>query len=215
MRKTLVFDLDGTLLNTLGDLRDSTNYALKKFGYPERTTEEIRNFVGNGLKMLIVRALPKDSPDVEAVLAEMKRHYVRNCANLTRPYDGIPEMLAKLSGAGFRLAIVSNKAAPMVSLLREHYFSDLIPVAVGESEAIARKPAPDMVFEALRQLGSAQEDAVYIGDSDVDILTAKNSGIPCRSVCWGFRSEEELCRSGAKTVYRTPEELYRALTADG
>ena len=215
MRKTLVFDLDGTLLNTLGDLRDSTNYALKKFGYPDRTTEEIRNFVGNGLKMLIVRALPKDSPDVEAVLAEMKRHYVQNCANLTRPYDGIPEMLAKLRGAGFRLAIVSNKAAPMVSLLREYYFSDLIPVAVGESEAIARKPAPDMVFEALRQLGSAQEDAVYIGDSDVDILTAKNSGIPCRSVCWGFRSEEELRKAGAKTVYRTPEELYRALTADG
>ena len=213
MRKTLIFDLDGTLLNTLDDLRDSTNFALKKFGYAERSTEEIRKFVGNGLRMLIVRALPKDSTDVDAVLAEMKRHYVQNCMNLTRPYDGISEMLGKLRADGFRLAIVSNKAAPMVSLLRERYFAETISVAVGESDKIARKPAPDMVLEALRLLDAAREDAVYIGDSDVDLLTAKNSGIPCLSVGWGFRSVEDLHRAGAKTVYAAPCELYDAIRA--
>lgn len=214
MRKTLIFDLDGTLLNTLDDLRDSTNFALKVFGYAEKTTEEIQSFVGNGLRMLIVRALPADSPDIDAVLTEMKRHYVRNCAKLTKPYDGIPELLQKLKADGFFLAIVSNKATPMVELLRKKYFDGLISVAVGESEALARKPAPDMVKKALQQLGREAEDAVYIGDSEVDIVTAKNAGIPCLSVLWGFRSRAVLQEAGATEFLETPQELYERFSSD-
>lgn len=211
MRKTAIFDLDGTLLNTLEDLRDSANFALKTFKFQQRTLEEVRSFVGNGLRNLIVRCLPDGSDAVDAVLAEMKRHYATNCHNKTHPYDGILPMLEALRAAGFRLAIVSNKADPMVLLLREVYFAELIPVAVGELPDVRRKPAPDMVDRALSLLGAERSDAVYIGDSEVDIQTAQNAGLPCLSVCWGFRSEELLCEHGAQTLCRTPKELLHEL----
>lgn len=211
MRKTAIFDLDGTLLNTLEDLRDSANFSLKTFGFPQRTLEEVRSFVGNGLRNLMVRCLPDGSDAVDAVLAEMKRHYATNCHNKTHPYDGILPMLEALRAAGFRLAIVSNKADPMVQLLREIYFADLIPVAVGELLDVRRKPAPDMVDRALSLLGAERSDAVYIGDSEVDIQTAQNAGLPCLSVCWGFRSEVLLCEHGAQTLCRTPKELLHEL----
>ncbi len=211
MRKTAIFDLDGTLLDTLEDLHDSTNFALKSLGFPQRTLEEIRNFVGNGLRSLMIRCLPDGSDAVDAVLAEMKRHYATNCHNKTRPYDGILPLLEALHTAGFRLAIVSNKADLMVQLLREVYFADLIPVAVGELPGVLRKPAPDMVDRALLQLGAERSDAVYIGDSEVDIRTAENAGLPCLSVCWGFRSEDLLLEHGAQTLCRTPQSLLEAL----
>ena len=155
MRKTLLFDLDGTLLNTLEDLRDSTNFALRTYGYPERSLEEVRRFVGNGLKMLLTRAVPQGSSEVEIerALACMKAHYCENYHNKTVPYPGIPELLQRLQQAGFRMAIVSNKADPAVQLIRTLYFDGIIDVAVGESPACSKKPAPDMVLAALQRLG--------------------------------------------------------------
>ena len=179
MRKTLLFDLDGTLLNTLEDLRDSTNFALRTYGYPERSLEEVRRFVGNGLKMLLTRAVPQGSSEVEIerALACMKAHYCENYHNKTVPYPGIPELLQRLQQAGFRMAIVSNKADPAVQLIRTLYFDGIIDVAVGESPACSKKPAPDMVLAALQRLGSTADDAIYLGDSEVDLQTARNSGL--------------------------------------
>ena len=213
MIQNLIFDLDGTLLNTLADLRESTNYALKKFDFPVRSTEEIRNFVGNGLRMLIRRAVPNfaDEETVDRVLAEMKAHYREHYHDGTVPYDGILPFLTEMKKRGFHMAIVSNKADPMVQLLRTLYFDDLISVAVGELEGVARKPAPDMVEIAMQRLGCTAENAVYIGDSEVDIETAKNAGLPCLSVGWGFRDEEILHNAGAKTIYHSPAELQEAL----
>lgn len=213
MIHNLIFDLDGTLLNTLADLRDSTNYALQQFGFPERSTEEVRNFVGNGLRMLIRRAVPfkTEEETVDAVLAVMKTHYREHYHDGTIPYDGILPFLHKMKMYGFRMAIVSNKADPMVQLLRTLYFDELIPVAVGELDGVPRKPAPDMVRIAMERLGCTEEHTVYIGDSEVDIETAKNAGLPCLSVGWGFRSEKDLRNAGAETVYRSPVELYDAL----
>lgn len=213
MINSCIFDLDGTLLNTLADLRESTNYALKKFDFPVRSTEEIRNFVGNGLRMLIRRAVPNfaDEETVDRVLAEMKAHYREHYHDGTVPYDGILPFLRKMKNCGFRMAIVSNKADPMVQLLWTLYFDDLISVAVGELEGVARKPAPDLVKIAMHRLGCTAENAVYIGDSEVDIETAKNAGLPCLSVGWGFRDEEILHNAGAKTIYHSPAELQEAL----
>ena len=213
MIHNLIFDLDGTLLNTLADLRDSTNYALQQFGFSERSTEEVRNFVGNGLRMLIRRAVPFETEEetVDAVLAVMKAHYREHYHDGTIPYDGILPFLRRMKKQGFRMAIVSNKADPMVQLLRTLYFDELIPVAVGELDGVPRKPAPDMVRIAMERLGCTEEHTVYIGDSEVDIETAKNAGLPCLSVGWGFRSEKDLRNAGAETVYRSPVELYDAL----
>lgn len=209
----MIFDLDGTLLNTLADLRSSTNYALKKFGFPERSTEEIRNFVGNGLRMLIRRAVPQQTREetVDEVLTAMKAHYREHYHDATVPYDGILPFLCRMKKCGFRMAIVSNKADPMVQLLRTLYFDDLIPVAVGELDGVARKPAPDMVYIAMERLGCTAEGTVYIGDSEVDIETARNAGLPCLSVDWGFREETILRKAGAETVYHSPAELQEAL----
>lgn len=209
--KALIFDLDGTLLYTLEDLKDCANYALKKFGYPERTLDEVRNFVGNGLKMLVTRALPEGSTDtlISEVLAVLKDYYIRHYHDKTVAYEGVLPMLATLKQEGYPMAIVSNKADPMVQLLRALYFRDLIPVAVGERESIARKPAPDMVHAAMEALGT--QDACYIGDSEVDVQTARNSGLPCLAVSWGFRSVEVLREAGAETICGTPEELLSAI----
>ena len=197
MRKTLLFDLDGTLLNTLEDLRDSTNFALRTYGYPERSLEEVRRFVGNGLKMLLTRAVPQGSSEVEIerALACMKAHYCENYHNKTVPYPGIPELLQRLA----------------VQLIRTLYFDGIIDVAVGESPACSKKPAPDMVLAALQRLGSTADDAIYLGDSEVDLQTARNSGLPCATVGWGFRTEAELRAAGAQTIYHSPEALGKAL----
>ena len=213
MKTAVIFDLDGTLLNTLEDLKDSTNYALQKFGFPQRTLDEVRSFVGNGLRMLIVRAVPAGTEDavIDAVLQTMKLHYAENYHNKTRPYDGIEALLMRLKAEGYPMAIVSNKADLVVALLRKLYFDALIPVAVGETEGVLRKPAPDMVIEGLRRLGLPGAKAVYVGDSEVDLQTARNAGLPCLSVTWGFRSIQQLEEAGAQHLVHTPEELYETI----
>lgn len=216
MKPTVIFDLDGTLLDTLEDLKDSTNYAMRVFHFPERTLDEVRAFVGNGLGMLIRRASPAgtDEETLSRALAVMKSHYAKNYHNKTVPYPGIPELLQHLKADGYPMAIVSNKADLVVRLLRELYFRDLIPVAVGETENISRKPAPDMVYEGMRRLGVEDHPAVYIGDSDVDIQTAANAGLPCLSVSWGFRSRERLKAAGASYIIDTPDELFAAIHSE-
>lgn len=209
--KALIFDLDGTLLNTIGDLHRSTNHALKTFGFPQRTLEEVNSFVGNGLAMLIRKAVPQGTSEemVQTVLKEMKAHYEEHYHDLTLPYSGIPELLAACKDAAIPMAIVSNKADPFVKKLRSLFFEDTIPVALGESSDMPRKPAPDMVYYVLEQLGISTEDAYYVGDSEVDVLTAKNAGLPCLAVTWGFRSEELLIEAGATDLIREPMELLK------
>ena len=210
---TAVFDLDGTLLDTLQDLADSTNYALAVNGLPGRTVDEVRRFVGNGVGKLIARAVPEGTPEALTAkcLSDFRAHYFLNMENKTAPYPGVMEMLDRLGKAGFHLAIVSNKFDSAVKGLCQTYFGDLIPVAIGESEGVERKPAPDTVFRALAELGVSPEGAVYIGDSDVDIQTAHNSGLPCISVSWGFRDEAFLTEHGATTIAATREELAKLL----
>lgn len=211
---TVIFDLDGTLLNTLDDLCDSTNFALTEHGYPQRTLFEIRSFVGNGIGMLIARALPngKDNEDYEKVFATFKDHYSKNCNNKTCLYDGIDELIRSLENNGYKLAVVSNKVDSAVKALCEKYFSDTIGVAIGETDKVRRKPAPDEVFEALTILGSQKTSTVYIGDSEVDIETASNAGIDCISVSWGFRDEDLLREAGASVIIDTPKRVFEYIS---
>lgn len=205
---TYIFDLDGTLLNTLDDLAASTNYALRYHGLPERTTEEVRLFVGNGVRKLMERAIPKDTERemFEEIFSTFQHHYLEHSLDTTKPYPGILEMLDELKRRGKHLAVVSNKFYAATKELCNHFFNQ-IEVAIGEKSNIKKKPAPDTVFEALRQLGVSPENAVYIGDSDVDVMTAKNCGMPCISVLWGFRNKEFLLQHGATTFIETPAEL--------
>lgn len=211
--KTYIFDLDGTLLSTLNDLASSTNYALRWAGMPERTIEEIRMFVGNGVKLLMERAIPEgvDNPKFEETYAKFREHYMEHNLDTTRPYDGVPELLHELKRRGKHLAIVSNKFYAATQDLAKHFFPDTIEVAIGERENIRKKPAPDTVLEALRQLNVSKEDAVYIGDSDVDIMTAKNSGLPCISVLWGFRDKDFLIEHGGSLFVDKPIEILSRL----
>ena len=212
MYNTFIFDLDGTLLNTLDDLVASVNYALHTHGMPERTLDEVRSFVGNGVRLLMERAIPEGSanPRFEETFATFRAYYMEHSLDTTRPYDGIPEMIHALKQRGCRLAVVSNKFYAATQELIRHFFPE-ITVAIGEHEAegIRKKPAPDTVFEALRQLGVGKEKAVYVGDSDVDLQTAHNSGLPCISVLWGFRNRDFLLAHGATTFISRPEELLK------
>ena len=210
---TYIFDLDGTLLSSLEDLAASTNYALRWAGMPERTLEEVRMFVGNGVKLLMERAIPDglQNPRFEEVYAKFREHYLMHNLDRTRPYDGVLELLAELKRRGKKLAIVSNKFYAATQDLAHHFFADTIEVAIGERENIRKKPAPDTVLEALRQLGASKDGAVYIGDSDVDVMTAKNSGLPCISVLWGFRDKEFLIEHGATLFVKTPHDILAKL----
>lgn len=209
--QTYIFDLDGTLLDTLGDLAASVNYAMRTHGMPEHSVDEVCRFVGNGVRRLMERAVPGGAahPAFEAAFATFRRHYMEHSLDTTRPYKGIPEMLQELKRRGKHTAVVSNKFDAATKELCRHFFPDTIEVAVGEHEAegIRKKPAPDTVLQALSQLGVGQEGAVYVGDSDVDIQTARNSGLPCISVLWGFRDREFLLAHGAETFVSQPLEL--------
>ena len=209
--QTYIFDLDGTLLDTLGDLAASVNYAMRTHGMPEHSVDEVRQFVGNGVRRLMERAVPGGAahPAFEAAFATFRRHYMEHSLDTTRPYEGIPELLQELKRRGRHTAVVSNKFDAATKELCRHFFPDTIDVAVGEHEAegIRKKPAPDTVLQALSQLGVGQEGAVYVGDSDVDIQTARNSGLPCISVLWGFRDREFLLAHGAETFVSQPSEL--------
>ena len=209
MYNTYIFDLDGTLLSTLGDLAASCNSALRTNGMPERTVDEVRRFVGNGVKKLMERAIPGglDNDKFDKTYADFRQHYMQHNLDTTKPYDGVMEMLEELRKRGKKVAVVSNKFYAATQELCRYFFGDLVPVAIGEREDIRKKPAPDTVLEAMRQLGVTAERAVYIGDSDVDIDTARNSGMPCISVLWGFRDKEFLLEHGAKTLVSTPEEI--------
>ena len=192
MKIGILFDLDGTLLNTLDDLADGVNHALDRFGYPQRTKEEVRCFVGNGARRLIEQAVP-DGADVDAVLKAFQTYYTAHCRIKTRPYDGILEALAAL-GRKYPIAIVSNKPDSAVKALCADYFPGVY--ALGECPNCPRKPAPDMVFQAMKAIGA--DSCVYVGDSEVDVLTAKNAGVPCLSVLWGFRDREDMEEAGAE-----------------
>lgn len=212
--KLVIFDMDGTILDTLEDLRRSTNAALAANGLPGRTMEQIRRFVGNGIAKLIERAVPEGtSPEATAaVLEAFKVHYAAHCADHTHPYAGVPELLARLRADGVLTAVVSNKADFAVQILAKDYFPGLFDLVLGEREGIAKKPAPDMVDTVLRELGVAPDDARYVGDSEVDVATAKNSGVAGVFVTWGFRSAQTLCAAGAAVLAATPEELAEKLS---
>lgn len=209
--RTYIFDLDGTLLDTLDDLAAAVNYTLRSYGMPEHSRDDIRRFVGNGVRLLMIRAIPdgEQNPRFEEAFETFRQYYMNHSLDCTRPYDGIPEMLSSLHQRGCRLAVVSNKFCAATQELCRHFFPDTIEVAVGEHEAegIRKKPAPDTVIEALHQLGVSADNAVYVGDSDVDIETARNAGLPCISVLWGFRDKDFLLAHGATTFISSPREL--------
>ncbi len=191
----VLFDLDGTLLNTLEDLADAVNYTLHHFGCPERSLEEVRKFVGNGVRNLLTKALPgrEDDPDFEEVLQVYTTYYGAHSQDKTKPYAGILEAMTQIS-AKYPVAIVSNKHDSAVKSLCAHYFPGFY--ALGETQGCPRKPAPDVVYKVMEDLGV--EKCVYVGDSEVDVLTAKNAGVPCVSVLWGFRDREVLVEHGAQ-----------------
>ena len=207
---TYIFDLDGTLLDTLQDLAASVNYALRQHHMPEHSTDDVRRFVGNGVRRLMERAVPEGAanPAFEAAFATFREHYMEHSLDTTRPYDGIPELIHELKQRGCRMAVVSNKMMAATQELVRHFFPD-IEVAIGEHEAegIRKKPAPDTVFAAMKRLG--QGSAVYVGDSDVDLETARNSGLPCINVLWGFRDREFLLAHGATTFVEQPMEILK------
>ena len=211
--KLAIFDLDGTILNTLEDLADSTNYALAAADMPERTIDEVRQFVGNGIHKLIERAVAPGSSDkqIEQVFTIFKAYYKDHCAVKTRPYDGIMELIHVLREKGILTAVVSNKGDFAVQILCEDYFPGMFDFAVGEREGIRRKPAPDSVLAVLEKFQINKEEAVYIGDSEVDIQTAVNAGMKEIAVTWGFRPETFLKENGADCIVHTPEELLRKI----
>lgn len=209
---TIVFDLDGTLMDTLQDLWLSTNYALRAHNLAERSIKEVRQFVGNGVHKLIERAVPEEISNemIEKVFATFKEHYVIHCQEHTDLYPGIKELLVQLKKEGHSLAVVSNKLQSGVDELHHNFFNDTIDVAIGERAGIPRKPAPDMVILALRELeerGVKIDNPIYIGDSEVDLQTAKNSNLPCISVLWGFRDKDLLEKKGASVFAETPEDI--------
>ncbi len=205
MKTAILFDLDGTLLDTLGDLHAATNHALRQFAYPERSIDEIRRFVGNGARRLIEQAIPEGKTNVEEVLAAFQVYYAANCNDLTAPYPGIPEALEALKA--YPLAVVSNKPDHAVKELAKIYFPRLF--ARGESSDCRRKPAPDMVLKALEAVGA--EHCIYVGDSEVDVETAKNAAVPCLSVTWGFRAQSEMEAVGGQHFCHDPRDLAEML----
>lgn len=207
MIKTVIFDLDGTLLNTLLDLKESTNYALRQFGYPERTLEEIRYFVGNGVRKLIERAVPENCENIEECLAVFKEHYEKNMYNNTACYNSIETVLKTLKADGVKIGVVSNKFDLAVKELCEKYFSDLIGVAIGQGGEILPKPSPFGVFKAMKELGAEKASTIYVGDSEVDVQTAQNAGIPCIGVTWGFRGRAYL--DGANFIIDEPCDIIK------
>lgn len=207
--KAIIFDLDGTLTDTLEDLFLSTNFALRSCGLPERSLEEVRRFVGNGVRKLIERAVPADTEPrlLERCFEAFRSHYVIHCQDHTCLYPGIASLLTSLHACGYRMAVVSNKLQEGVNELAQTFFNGVIDVAIGEQPGIPRKPAPDMALAALKQLGVEASEAVYIGDSDVDLQTAANAGLPCISVLWGFRNRDFLVAQGATVLAESPQDI--------
>ena len=216
---TIIFDLDGTLMNTLDDLHDSVSYALRQAGLAPNPKQDTRRYLGNGVRNLVNRSVEHACPTADEALKErvfeiFRAYYVAHSMDKTAPYEGIPEMLKECKKRGFFTAIVSNKLDPAVKDLHKAFFADSIDVAIGETPTVKRKPAPDMVDEAIRQLSLLhgrsieKSECVYVGDSEVDLQTAKNSDLPCIAVSWGFRDRDYLVEQGAKTIIDCPDELF-------
>ena len=205
----IVFDMDGTILDTLEDLKNSMNHTLRLHHMPERTLDEIRSFVGNGIRKLIERAVPIGTSEhkIYEIHGDFMKHYEIHCADCTKPYDGVIDLIKELRNRGYKTAVVSNKAHGAVQDLCVQYFPGLFNLAIGERPEIAKKPAPDMVNMALEQLQVTREKAVYIGDSDVDVATARNSELDMIAVDWGFRTREFLVEQGARIIVSKPAEI--------
>lgn len=210
MYEIIVFDLDGTLLDTLGDLTAAVNVALREFHLPERTKEEVRSFVGNGVRLLMERACGQaDFSQKEELVRAFSAYYETHCAERTKPYEGILDLLKVLRLQGVQTAVVSNKPHFAVEILAKEYFGDLLIAAVGENEraGVRKKPAPDALLAVLEKAGVERQKALYVGDSEVDIQTAKNAGVACISVTWGFKDKEFLLKNGAKILVDSPMEI--------
>lgn len=211
--KAIIFDLDGTLLDTLADLAEGTNYALRVNGFPERTIDEIRQFVGNGARKLIERAVPDGQ--IEAALEKVRQdfdiYYKVHCKDHTGPYPGIMEMLQELVQQGYSLGVVSNKPDFAVQELIPEYFPGIFASVSGERQGVAKKPAPDLIWEAMKNLQADSSNAVYVGDSEVDLEAAANAGIPCISVAWGFKGRRFLEEQHAGTIIEVPAEVFAFL----
>lgn len=207
--RAVVFDLDGTLLNTLDDLAAAVNVALDAHGMPRRTCTEVRGFIGNGVTKLIERAVPAgtDAAAQQAVFDTFRAYYAEHSLDATAPYDGILPTLARLRDAGIAMAVVSNKLEEATEALRRHFFADCISIAVGDAPERPRKPAPDGTLTALARLGVTPDEAIFVGDSDVDVLTATNAGLPCLGVTWGYRGADILRKAGATQLIDTPAQL--------
>lgn len=210
MYKVAIFDLDGTLLDTLKDLADACNFALRSYGFPEHQIEEYKYFLGNGAYKLIERALPigkKDAETIGKVLGEFKKYYEKHKSDFTKPYDGIEELLIALKEAGIKTAVVSNKPHEFAVEIVERYFAKSFDIVFGKREGYLAKPDPTTVIETLNYFKCKKEEAVYIGDSDVDMFTGKNAGLFSIGVAWGFRGARELSAAGADKIVYTSEEL--------
>lgn len=209
----VLFDLDGTLTDTLADLRNSVNYALGKFGFPERSTDEIRSFVGNGVRKLIYRSVPDNTSNeiAEKCLEIFKEHYKNNSCVETKPYDGIIPMLEELKKREIKTAVVTNKIHAAAADIVEFFFGEFVDVTIGQVETMKPKPAPDGIFLALEKLGTSKKNAIYVGDSEVDCVTAHNAGIPCIGVTWGFREREVIEANGAEYIIEKTEEIFNII----
>ncbi len=215
MINTIVFDLDGTLLNTLEDLKDSVNFALERQGFPLRDLSEIRSFVGNGIRLLMERAVPEniDAETFEICFKDFCDYYKIHMEDKTAPYDGINDMLTNIKKAGFKTAIVTNKADFAAQDLCKRMFGENIDFVVGSSDDRPNKPAPDGVFYALEKLESKIENTVFVGDADTDILTAKNAKLPSIGVLWGFRDREVIEEAGAEYIVESVNDLENLLVS--
>ncbi len=207
----VIFDLDGTLTDTLGDLANSVNFALCQFGFPERTLDEVRSFVGNGVRKLIYLSVPENtSEDIsEKCLDVFKEYYKNNSLVETKPYDGIIPMIESLKNQGIKTAVVTNKMHEAAEEIVRIFFGGLIDVSLGQIDGVAQKPEPDGIYNVLEKLGVSKEKSVYVGDSEVDCITANNADIPCIGVTWGFRDESVLLENGADFIADTPEDIIK------
>ena len=215
MKKIIIFDLDGTILDTIIDLTNAVNYAMQMCNYPTHTSDEVKCMVGNGIKNLIKRAMPQGYLEDAFIefFSYFKSYYEEHTYDYTKPYDGILEVLERLKSEGYLLAIASNKADFAVKKLSRHFFGNLFYASLGAKEGFALKPNKAIIDEILN-MSDSEYQAIYVGDSEVDILTASNAGIPCISVTWGFREEEALRNNGATVIARTPEELYEKINSN-
>lgn len=210
---TILFDLDGTLLNTLDDLHESVNAVLLKEGYRQRTREEVREFIGDGAKKLMERSLPQGTSETEVLrcLTQFREIYLKNMRNHTSPYEHIPDLLKRLKEMGIKVGVVSNKPDEATKEMCRFYFGEDVDTAIGDNMERKKKPEPDNIYEALKQLGSQRETTLYTGDSDVDVTAARNAGVDCAGVTWGYRSRETLIRAGADDIVDEPQQLIELL----